>query len=182
MFQFIQQLDDAILLFLTAHLHTPLMDKFMVFFTTLGNSACLWAAMALILLLSKKDRKWGILLSIALLLELVLCDGILKPYIARERPFTRLAGYPDLIKAPLSYSFPSGHTMSSFTAAVILFLRERNSGIFFLIIAFLIGFSRLYLFVHYPSDILGGIFLGTVLALFLTRLCKSYGKLSINNY
>lgn len=176
MFQIIQQLDDTILLFLSTHLHTLFMDKFMVFMTALGNSSCLWSAMTVFLLLSRKERKWGILLAIGLLLELLLCDGILKPLIARERPFTRLDGYPDLIRAPLSYSFPSGHTMSSFTAAVILFLRQKSSGIFFLVLASLIGFSRLYLFVHYPSDVLAGALLGTVLALFLT---KQYGNFEL---
>jgi undecaprenyl-diphosphatase len=172
MFPIIQQFDDTLLYFIAEHLHTPFVDRLMIFITSLGNSSLVWLSTALILVLSQKNRKWGIILTLALIFELLLCDGILKPLVARERPFTRLTGYPELIRAPLSYSFPSGHTMSSFTAAVILFARERKSGSIFLILAALIGFSRLYLFVHYPTDVLGGIVLGIALALMTLWLTK----------
>ncbi|SHO48219.1 phosphatase PAP2 family protein [Anaerocolumna xylanovorans] len=172
MFEVIQQIDDILLFFVTKNLHTPFMDRLMIFFTTLGNSSLLWTALCLILLLTKKDRKWGILLAAALIAEFLLCDDILKPFIARERPFVRLPGYPDLIKAPHSYSFPSGHTMSSFTAATILYYRQKSSGIVFFTIAALIGFSRIYLFVHYPSDVLGGMLFGILLAFILVNTAK----------
>lgn len=169
MMEIIQQIDDTLLIFIAKHLHSPFMDRLMVFFTSLGNSSLLWIALTLVLLATKKGRRWGILLTAALIAESLLCDNILKPLFARERPFTRLTGFRDLIKAPGSYSFPSGHTMSSFTAATILFCREKSSGIFFYVIAALIGFSRIYLFVHYPSDVLGGILLGILLAQVIVR-------------
>lgn len=174
MIPFIQQIDDKLILSIAKHMHSPMMDRLMIFFTTLGNSSLLWIAIALVLLFTRKNRKWGIILVTGLILEILLCDGILKPLIARERPFTRLPGYPNLIKAPGSFSFPSGHTMSSFVAATILFCRQKSSGIFFYAIAALIGFSRIYLFVHYPSDVLGGIILGILLALLTVKTAEHY--------
>lgn len=174
MFETIQKMDDMLLFFVTRHLHTPFMDRLMVFFTTLGNSSLIWIALSVILLLRKKDRKWGILLAVGLIAEFLLCDEFLKPLVARERPFVRLPGFPNLIKAPHSYSFPSGHTMSSFTAATILYYRQKSSGIAFFAIAALIGFSRIYLFVHYPSDVFGGVLLGFLLAFTLITTARHY--------
>ena len=168
----LKYIDNFILLFIAHTMHSPFLDKLMVFFTTLGNSSQLWLTLAIVLLLTRKDRRWGILLCLALFLEALLCDGILKPLIARERPFTELTGYKPLINPPISYSFPSGHTMSSFTAATILYYRQKSSGIFFYTVAALIGFSRIYLFVHYPSDVLGGIVLGILLAYLLVKISK----------
>ncbi|MDF2803002.1 MAG: hypothetical protein K0S61_2905 [Anaerocolumna sp.] len=173
MIQLIQQFDDNIITFIHNNLHAPILDKFMIFITTLGNSGIIWIAITFLFLLFKQTRKLGIVLSFALILELFLCDGILKNIFARPRPFTRF-DVDLLISPPHSYSFPSGHTASSFTAAFIIFYYERKIGIFALILAALIGFSRIYLFCHYPSDVIGGIVLAVIISLFTIIACKFY--------
>lgn len=173
----LKYIDNSILLFIAHNMHSPFLDRLMVFFTALGNSSSFWLAIAIVLLMTRKDRRWGILLCLALFLEALLCDGILKPLIARERPFLELTGYNNLISAPMSYSFPSGHTMSSFTAATVLYCRQKSSSIFFYTVAALIGFSRIYLFVHYPSDVLGGAVLGILLAHILVKVSKNQNLL-----
>ena len=173
MIQAIQQLDDFLIMFVYNHLHTPILDKIMIFITSLGNSGIIWIAFTFLFLLFKQTRKLGILLSFALLLELFLCDGIIKNIFARPRPFTRF-DVKLLIPSPRSYSFPSGHTASSFTAAFIIFYYQRKMGIWAMILAALIGFSRIYLFCHYPSDVFGGIVLGALIAFFTIKSCKLY--------
>ena len=91
----------------------------------------------------------------------LLCGNLLlKPLIGRIRPFNVQDAITLLIAAPLDYSFPSGHTMSSFAAAMVLLLTDRRMGIPAMLLAGLIAFSRMYLYVHYPTDILGGALLG----------------------
>jgi undecaprenyl-diphosphatase len=169
----IQQLDDTLISFVYHNLHTPLLDKIMIFITNLGNSGAIWIALTFLFLMFKQTRKLGILLTFALLLELFICDGVLKNIFARPRPFTRF-DVDLLIPSPHSYSFPSGHTASSFTAAFIIFYYERKIGALALLLAALIGFSRVYLFCHYPSDILGGIILALIISFFTIKICKLY--------
>lgn len=169
----IQQIDDTIITFIYHNLHTAALDEIMIFITSLGNSGIIWIAVTFIFLLYKQTRKIGVLLAFSLLTELFLCDGILKNIFERPRPFTRFE-IDLLIKAPGSYSFPSGHTASSFTAAFIIFYHQRKIGIFALILASLIGFSRIYLFCHYPSDVLGGVFLAFLISIFTIKACKFY--------
>lgn len=161
----IQQIDENILLYLLNHFHTPILDKIMIFITSMGNSGLIWIALTFILLLNKKTRPCGILLTCALSIEFLVGDHILKPLIQRERPFVHFPEVEMLIKRPGSYSFPSGHTMSSFTAATVIFFSNKRAGIAAFILAGLIGFSRLYLFCHYPSDVLGGAVFGTLVSL-----------------
>ncbi len=181
MLDLIQQIDESILLYLLEHLHTPFLDGFMAFITSLGDSGFVWIAITFILLLNKKTRPCGILLTCALSIEYLLSDCILKPLIERERPFIRFPEVKLLIKSPRSYSFPSGHTMSSFTAATVILYYNRFAGIPAFILAGLIGFSRLYLFCHYPSDVLAGAVLGLLTALvviFLARTVQVKSKVS----
>ncbi len=172
MFEAIQQLDDSILFYILEHFHTPVLDRFMIFVTSLGNSGIIWIAITFLMLLNRKTRLCGILLTCSLLLELLLCDGIIKPFIGRERPFTRFPDVELLIKKPGSYSFPSGHTMSSFAAASVIVYSFKHAGIPALILACLIGFSRIYLFCHYPSDVLCGAVFGTALAIMVILIAR----------
>ncbi len=161
---FIQQADESILFYILNHLHTPFWDKVMITITSLGNSGFIWIVIAFLLLLNKKTRRYGILLTTALSIQYFLGDGILKHLFARERPFVRFPEVEILIRKPGSFSFPSGHTMSSFTAATIIFYFSKYAGIPAYILAVLIGFSRLYLFCHYPTDVLAGIVFGIITA------------------
>lgn len=176
MVDLIQQIDDAILIYILEHFHTPLLDRCMIFITSLGNSNFIWILITFLMLRNKKTRACGVLLTCSLLLEHFVCDGILKNFYKRERPFTVFPHMEILIKKPRSFSFPSGHTMSSFTAASVLFYFDKRFGIPALILAGFISFSRLYLFCHYPTDVLCGMILGVYNAafvIFLYRLNQS---------
>lgn len=150
----------AVLDFMQENLRSDVVDSMMVFITRLGNGGRIWIALAVILLLFKKTRRTGIIVTISLILELFLCNIVLKPLVARIRPFDVNDAVQLLISAPKDYSFPSGHTGAGF--AVVAALYGSRSGLWkpTLILASLIAFSRMYLYVHYPTDILGGILLG----------------------
>ena len=156
-------IEFAILDFIRKYLTSPIMDKIMVFITTLGNTGMIWIVLALLMLFNKKYRKTGIVLAIGLILSLVIGNIMLKPLFHRLRPFQIKEGIELIISAPHDYSFPSGHTLASVISATILLLRERKIGIYALVLAILIAFSRVYLYVHFPTDILGGAILGVVI-------------------
>ena len=155
-------------------LHTPIGDQVMCAITKLGNAGAIWIMLALILLLIPKTRRCGVVLAAALLINTVLCNGIIKPCVARPRPCDVNTAIQLLVPRPSGWSFPSGHTSASFASASALFFHahRRNTAISesqtaakklwkpVLALAFLIAFSRLYLYVHYPTDVLGGMLLG----------------------
>ena len=118
-----------------------------------------------ILLLIPKTRKVGIMSMLALGLSGLFVNCVIKNLVARPRPFTQIEGLTYLIKRPRDYSFPSGHTSASFAAAVV-FLRKmpKRYGIPFMVLAVLIALARLYLGVHYPTDVLGGAIIGMLIA------------------
>lgn len=142
-------------------IHTPLLDKILAFITSLGNAGIIWIVLAVVLLILPKTRKTGIIVAAALLMDLVLCNLILKNLVARVRPYDVNTAIAILIKKPLDFSFPSGHTAASFAAMTALFLAKmKNAWIAALVLAVLIAFSRLYFYVHYPTDVLGGAVVG----------------------
>ena len=142
-------------------IHTPLLDKILAFITSLGNAGIIWIVLAVVLLILPKTRKAGIIVAAALLVDLILCNLILKNLVARVRPYDVNTAIAILIKKPLDFSFPSGHTAASFAAMTALFLAKmKKAWTAALILAVLIAFSRLYFYVHYPTDVLGGIVVG----------------------
>lgn len=144
-------------------IRTPLLDTFMSNITKLGNAGIIWIALTIILLLIPKTRKSGLILAVALIADLILCNGILKPLVARIRPFDVNTAIQLIVAKPYDYSFPSGHAAASFTAVMALYLAgEKKLWKIALAIACLIAFSRLYLYVHYPTDVLGGIATGVI--------------------
>jgi undecaprenyl-diphosphatase len=161
---FLQTVDENILFFIQAHMKSPALDQAMVFITSLGNAGLLWITIAFIILFNKKYQKCGIGMFLAIFLSNYLGENILKPFFGRVRPCNIFMEIPLLIEAPHSPSFPSGHTMVGFASATILFYFNRKLGLAGYCIAAMIGFSRLYLFVHYPTDILGGIIFGVLCA------------------
>jgi len=136
------------------------MDKVMVLATYLGNGAIIWIIISVILISNKKYRKVGFMALSALILSAILGDEILKNVFRRVRPSDTIATMNLLITRPLSYSFPSGHTMSSFAVAGVLAKCFKKYAIEFISLASLIAFSRVYLYVHYPTDVLAGAILG----------------------
>ena len=152
-------------------IHTPIGDAFMCFITSLGNVGAIWIVLAVVLIAIPKTRKSGIIVA-ALIIDAALCSGILKNVFCRIRPFDVNTAVQVLITKPRDFSFPSGHTSASFAAATALYLaKERKLFATTLVLACLIAFSRMYLYVHYPTDILGGLLLGITSA-YLAYWCQ----------
>lgn len=157
----IQNMDNNILQFIQINMRSSIMDKIMSLITGLGNGLTIWMLIGVILVISKKYRRYGIMVIISLVLCFIVGNLSLKPLVARVRPFDvkpLLDGL--LIIPPSDFSFPSGHTMCSFAPSIVIFYMNKKIGFFALILSSLIGFSRLYLYVHYPSDVLCGMIIG----------------------
>jgi len=152
----------GILDFIQKHLRTAFGDFIMPIISILGNGGIIWLCISGILCIFPKYRKFGITMLIALVLDVLICNVTLKPMIARMRPFTVNTNIGLLIDAPKDYSFPSGHTAASFAAAFSLLFGKNRLWKPSMILAALIAFSRLYLYVHYPSDIFAGILVGLI--------------------
>ncbi len=153
------------ILYAINNLHNPILDKIMVGITSLADGGIIWIALAILLLCIKKTRKCGFLMLISMFLGVIIGNGILKNLVARGRPCWVDPNIPLLIPNPKDYSFPSGHTLASLEASVMIFLHNKKWGTVCLIISMLIAFSRMYLFVHFPTDILGGAILGTIISI-----------------
>lgn len=156
-------LDWRILYAIQTHLVCPVLDFLMPKISVLGNSGMIWILAAVVLLCIKKYRKQGVLLLIGLIVGVLIGNGLLKHLVARPRPCWLDVSVRMLIPVPDDYSFPSGHTLSSVIGATILTKTNRRFGYAAIPLAALIAFSRLYLFVHFPSDILGAAVLGIVI-------------------
>ncbi|MBA5851611.1 phosphatase PAP2 family protein [Clostridium sp. cel8] len=158
----INEFDSFIFKFIEDNMYSSMMDKIMIFTTKLGNTGIIWIAISLFLIMSKKNRKAGIVTLAAVVLGAILGEGIIKNIVQRPRPFEESNIVHILISKPKSYSFPSGHTTAAFAATSTLsrYFKKYSIGLF--ILAILIAFSRIYLYVHYPTDILGGIILGLI--------------------
>ncbi|MBU3112592.1 phosphatase PAP2 family protein [Clostridium lacusfryxellense] len=162
MMHLIQNFDNFILLYIKDNMHGPIIDKVMVVSSYLGNGGMVWIIIIALLVISKKYRRIGFMVLAALILSTILGDIVLKNVVKRIRPSATIPAINLLIARPLSYSFPSGHTTSSFAVAGILARYFKDYAVEFFSLASLIAFSRLYLYVHYPTDILGGIILGLI--------------------
>ena len=163
MFNFIQNIDILVVekIYRFQHnLNSELFNRIMIFFTNLGDNGIIWIAIALILFLNRKYRKIGLFSIISLIICALVANIILKPLIHRPRPFTEIADIILLIKTPKDYSFPSGHTAASFVMIFVFFRHIKKYFIPVFVTGILIAFSRMYLSVHYPSDILAGLIIG----------------------
>ena len=141
-------------------MHNAVLDSLMLFFTTLGDGGILWIASSVILVIPNKTRKCGLAMMGAMALSFLLGNLIIKNIVQRARPCTLDTSVKLLIPLPRDYSFPSGHTLNGFTAATVIFCYYKRWGVLAYVGAAMIAFSRMYLFVHFPTDILGGIILG----------------------
>lgn len=181
----ITQIDLKILDFLQT-LRTPVLDAILKFITYLGDDGIIWIVLTLAFLCFKKTRRYGIIMAISLVAGTVIGNMVIKNIVARARPFTVNPDIlPSLIIAPPdSYSFPSGHTLASFECATALFMCNKKMGIPALILAALIGFSRNYLYVHYPTDVIVGALLGIAIGIGVYLLYNKYisGKYKIGKF
>lgn len=170
MFSFLaESFDLPILDWIAEHLYCAFLDFLMPIITLFGDAGIFWIAVAAVLLLIPKYRKIGLSMGAALVIGLLLCNVTLKPLVARIRPYDyKLEHFGTtiqlLVSAQHDFSFPSGHTIASFEAATVLMIYNKKMGIPAMILAVLIAFSRLYLYVHYPTDVLASVVLGTAIA------------------
>ena len=161
-------IEIQILDFIQQTMRSPVFDRFWPVVTHLGDAGAIWIVLTLILLVVPRTRKLGVACALALVLSLVFTNFLLKNLVARTRPFY-ISGVELLIKEPSEYSFPSGHASSSFAAAFVLWKERARIGRvelyrWVMVLASLIAFSRLYLYVHYPTDVLAGLLVGFLYA------------------
>ena len=161
--------DLPVLDWIQANLQSGFMDKFMPFITKFGDHGTFWMIVAALLFLFPRTRKTGLGMAIAMMIGLLICNVTLKPLVGRIRPYDLQAELGITIQLlgerMHDFSFPSGHTIASFEAAVVLLKNSKKMGIPAMILAVLIAFSRLYLYVHYPTDVIVSVILGTLFAL-----------------
>ncbi|MBP5361823.1 MAG: phosphatase PAP2 family protein [Ruminococcus sp.] len=168
----INELDFKILDWIQQNCRNEVMDFIMPKVTFLGNLGLLWIVVSVIFLMIKKHRKCGITLSFGLVFSFLAVNVIMKNLIARSRPCWINDDIEMLIAIPRDYSFPSGHTLFGFLAAVIIISYDKRFGIPAFLIAFAIAFSRMYLYVHFPSDVLAGMILGIAIGIFSVLVMK----------
>ncbi|MBO4693046.1 MAG: phosphatase PAP2 family protein [Clostridia bacterium] len=151
-----------ILDFIADKFSSPFLDKVMPIITIFGDHGIFWMTLTLVLLLFRKTRPLGLSMAISLALGYICGNLIVKNIVARTRPYEYRSEINLLVSRLSDYSFPSGHSLASFEAATCIFIRYKKWGVAALIFATLISLSRLYLYVHFPSDVLAGMALGIV--------------------
>ncbi|OLA19554.1 MAG: phosphatase PAP2 family protein [Dorea sp. 42_8] len=157
------------------NLRTPIGDVVVPLITRLGDAGIIWIILTVLLLIIPKTRKTGVIMLAALLVDVLLCNVFIKNLVARTRPFDVNTAVQLLVAKPRDYSFPSGHTAASFASVTALYLAgEKKMWKAALVLAVLIALSRLYLYVHYPTDILGGIIVGIVAGYAAKRIINMY--------
>ena len=162
----LSQLDGQTLLFVQDHLRFEELNPFMIRFTNLGEFGLIWIIITVLLLIPKKSRRAGICSALALVASLCVTNFFLKNYVARVRPYEVVEGLTSLLGPVGEWSFPSGHASSGFAAAAAIYKsRPKRVGVPCIILAALLAWSRLYVGVHYPSDVIGGAIIGALLGL-----------------
>ena len=138
---------------------TPFLDNFILLITSLASYV--WYILIIGFLLNKPTRKLGVILAVAMILQYLVNGGVLKHLFARVRPCNVDATIELLIKRPKGFSFPSGHSAAAFCAVGVLYGAKIKRLLWpSFILACLIAFSRLYLYVHFPTDVLAGALCG----------------------
>lgn len=172
--QSVQNLDGEILLQIQQHLRTDMLTPLMKFVTFLGNGGWFWILCAVVLLAIPKTRKTGYAAVLSLIFGVIVTNLLLKNIVARPRPFAEIEALIPLIAKPTDFSFPSGHTTASFAVALVMLrMLPKKIGIPAVVLAALVAFSRLYLGVHYPTDVLVGFvvaLVGSLLAVWIVRM------------
>jgi undecaprenyl-diphosphatase len=165
-------------------LQNDFLNVIMPLITRLGDAGFVWIIISIILMCTKRYRKVGIISLVAIFISTILTEGVIKHLVERVRP---IIAYPidnPLIKLPTSFSFPSGHTASSIAVAYVLSTYIKRYKFYFISLAVLIAFSRIYLYVHYFSDVLGGVVVGLIsgiIAVYIVRKINEKKENSLNN-
>ncbi len=167
----ITQIDFFILDIIQKALKSTVADWIFEFFTHLGDKGILFISIAILLMLFRQTRKAGLSLAVALIISFILCNLVLKNVFMRIRPFD-VREVEIIIPKPKDFSFPSGHSWHAFATASVLSLYYKKYSIWFYTVAFLIAFSRLYLYVHYPSDVIAGSIFGILSGILAVKIVK----------
>ena len=170
----IDSFDISILEYVMNNIRKDWLDPIVIFITHLGKAGIAWILLIMVLLVIKKTRRVGIACAMALVINVILCNFIIKPLIARPRPYDLYEQIICIVKPQWDYSFPSGHTWSGISSALIILMDNRRRGIAAMIMAVVIAFSRLYLYVHFPSDVLAGAVFGVLMALLTEKIVEKY--------
>jgi undecaprenyl-diphosphatase len=173
-FNGLNSLDYSLLVQIHSATQNSFLDSVMPYVTNLGTVGAVWLLFSIFLISKREYRNVGMMCIAAMLLTTAVGEGLLKHLVQRPRPFVQFPTIELLIPRPSSYSFPSGHTGSSFAAAWILARNLKKAAVPVYALAAVIAFSRLYLMVHFPSDVLGGIIVGTACAACAEILFKKY--------
>lgn len=167
---------DSVLLDWFQSIQNDILSGIFEVITTLGEAGIIWILIGLLLLVGRKTRWLGITVLIALLFSLLVGNLTLKPLVARPRPCWRHPEIPLLIANPKDFSFASGHSMSSFAAASAIWMWNRKAGIVALAGAVIMAATRLYFYVHYPTDVVAGMFIGLALGVLADRIIRQVRK------
>lgn len=172
-----QAAELAVLDWIQLHLRCAFLDAVLPAVSRLSDHGEIWIVLAAVLLLFRRTRPAGLALSCALVLDLVACNMVLKPLIGRVRPFAVNPAAELLVRPPMDASFPSGHTAASLASASALWTAGSPLWRPALGLAVVIALSRLYLYVHWPTDVLGGAVLGIAVGWLGARLAEKGGTL-----
>ena len=174
----ITQFDLSVLDWIQLHLRGGFLDALAPIITLFSEGGFFWIGLTLLLLILPKTRKCGLAMVLALALDVLLCNVIIKPLVARPRPYTYRPELELLVERLSDFSFPSGHTAIAFSGASALLFSKNRLGWAAIVLAALIGLSRLYLYVHYPTDVICGaalgLFCGAAGAYLAEKGCKIY--------
>ena len=169
----IQNADISILLYIQEHIRKEWMNGFWRAITFLGDGGWFWILCAVVLLAVPKTRKTGYAAALSLIFGAIVTNLLLKNIVARPRPFAEIEALIPMITKPKDFSFPSGHTTASFAVALVMLrMLPKKFGIPAVVLAALVAFSRLYLGVHYPTDVLAGFVIalvGSTLSVWIVR-------------
>ena len=174
MLETIQALDSAMLLQIQDTVRTGFLSMLLVPVSRAGDMGAFWIALCVLLLVIRRTRRGGALTFCGLAVEYAVCDLVLKRLILRPRPYLVVQGLVCLVPPESSTSFPSGHAASSFVCAWLLTCCFGKKGALAYIPATLIAISRVYVGVHYPSDVLAGMVLGTLVGAAVRAAVRLY--------
>lgn len=173
MIEIFKKVDNTILRWINVKFRNKTFDKIMPIITSAGNLGIIWIVISVLLITKKDYRVLGQTILIALVITTIIGEGVIKNIIKRKRPFYGNDDKELLISRPITYSFPSGHTASSFAVAAVFIKTDNAASLEIMLLACLIAFSRIYLGVHYPSDVIGGGIIGTLCGLITVMLFMS---------
>lgn len=172
----INMFDYKIMELILNNLHNTFTDSIFPIITYLGEKGFIWILISVIMLCFKKSRKFGLISLASMAFCLITGEFVIKNLVGRVRPCNIFTTVPMLIPRPDEFSFPSGHTSSSFAAALAIFLWNKKAGCAAYVLAVLIGFSRMFLFVHFPTDIIAGAILGTLSTILMLLIINIIDK------